>query len=106
MLRTEFFAVNGRRNGADEQVLEEVLFRCFRHSTRLNQLTDHVLQVLAATTTTTIIIIIIIIINSSTMFQSVNVILLSGGTKKKKLGPDGLLSFHDLLYTSFIHRKQ
>ena len=48
MLRTEFFAVDGGGDGANEEVLEEVLFGCLWHVARLKQLADHLLQVLAA----------------------------------------------------------
>ena len=48
-IQTELLAVDCRRDGANEEVLEEVLFRSFRHVARLEQLADHVFQVLTAT---------------------------------------------------------
>jgi len=53
-IRTELLAVDCRRDGANKEVLEEVLFRSFRHVARLEQLTDHVLQVLTTTINVTV----------------------------------------------------
>ena len=50
IVRTEFLAVDGGGDGADEEVLEEVLFGRLGHVARLKQLANHVFQVLTALT--------------------------------------------------------